>query len=114
MSLWLLLRQWLLENMSPINVVHSQAAHEALYVRSETSWWAVNFDLKTPLTGLETDALAGKALALLLGIAKSAFPAAGTKSQQHADTMLHSPLWDMALRCCWSLSTAHPVRNVNF
>jgi hypothetical protein len=109
MSLWLMLRQWLLDNMSPINVVHSQAARDSLYINSETSWWALRFDLNTPLVGLEADAVEGKALALLLGIARSAFPTGNKHQQEKADAMLNAPLWDMALRCCWSLSTAHPV-----
>ena len=67
------------------------------------SWWALRFDLDTPLPGLEGTASRG--LALLLSVAQAAIGG-------EAEAMQHSHIWDMALRCCWSLSTSHPVRGL--
>ena len=70
------------------------------------SWWALRFDLDTPLPGLEGTASRG--LALLLSVAQAARRSQPAGSE--AEATQHSPIWDMALRCCWSLSTSHPVR----
>jgi hypothetical protein len=54
--------------------------------------------------------MAGGGLALLLGVAKTAVAADGRGGHEDIDGILgRVPLWDMALRCCWSLSMAHPV-----
>ena len=54
MSLWLLLRQWLLDNMSPVNALQARAVQDALYMRSETRCVAAMsalYALKSPHIG---------------------------------------------------------------
>ena len=54
MSLWLLLRQWLLDNMSPVNALQARAVQDALYMRSETRCVAAMsalYTLKSPCRG---------------------------------------------------------------
>ncbi|KAJ9508469.1 hypothetical protein QJQ45_011999 [Haematococcus lacustris] len=46
MALWLLLRQWLVENMSRMNTL---ANADGLFAVSEASWWTVRFSVDTPL-----------------------------------------------------------------
>eukprot|EP00955_Chlamydomonas_euryale_P088357 364370-Chlamydomonas_euryale.AAC.6 len=93
MVVWPLLRQWLSDNMSPIN---SLPAADGLYEHSHHSWWALRFSLDTPLR-LSPDVQS--ALALLVRVAASA--------RGGPPAMAHAQLWDLAVRCCWSVSAAH-------
>jgi hypothetical protein len=60
-----MLRQWLSENISPMNTL---AASEGLHVRSNTSWWKLPFSIDTPL---KLEPPVEKALELLARTAKA-------------------------------------------
>ncbi|KAL6752792.1 hypothetical protein V8C86DRAFT_562943 [Haematococcus lacustris] len=94
MALWLLLRQWLVENMSRMNTL---ANADGLFAASEASWWTVRFSVDTPL--LVTDGpQAG--IAMLVDMCCMLPGTAGSEG---------AALRELGLRCAWSLSSTHPV-----
>ncbi|GAX85972.1 hypothetical protein CEUSTIGMA_g13388.t1 [Chlamydomonas eustigma] len=104
MTTWMLLKQWLLDHASHVSAMQASgaASTDAVYLRSETSWWAVKFDVSVPLRGPPLDqpgSVAGGGLGMLLHLAAQAAERGMPRNL---------PLWDMALRCCWSLATSHP------
>ncbi|GAX85888.1 hypothetical protein CEUSTIGMA_g13304.t1 [Chlamydomonas eustigma] len=96
--------KWLLDHASHVSAMQASgaASTDAVYIRSETSWWAVKFDVSVPLRGPPLDqpgSVAGGGLGMLLHLAAQAAERGMPRNL---------PLWDMALRCCWSLATSHP------
>ncbi|GFH23523.1 uncharacterized protein HaLaN_21146, partial [Haematococcus lacustris] len=94
MALWLLLRQWLVENMSRMNTL---ANADGLFAVSEASWWTVRFSVDTPL--LLTDG-PQEGIAMLVDMCCMLPGTAGSEG---------AALRELGLRCAWSLSSTHPV-----
>ncbi|GIM01420.1 hypothetical protein Vretimale_6241, partial [Volvox reticuliferus] len=127
MSLWLLLRQWVVDKVNPVNMMSSA---DGLYAAAGFTWWSVRFDADTPLT-LTNEVLDGLALVVEAVHATAASAAAGSAGgtggavgeassrAAAAEAALMLPfapgeggvpaLRRLASRCVWSLSSTHPA-----
>ncbi|GLI65105.1 hypothetical protein VaNZ11_008513, partial [Volvox africanus] len=125
MSLWLLLRQWVVDKVNPVNMMSSA---DGLYAAAGFTWWSVRFDADTPLT-LTNEVLDGLALVVEAVHAAAAAAAAGggggsavgdtNTRAAAAEPALMLPfapgeggvtaLRRLASRCVWSLSATHPA-----